>query len=153
MSEYIKPWEVRQGKFPVDRENVIYCDDLYSLALSVYDKRELKETNRYSLGMRWQTDRKGWPKLFGRPIWMIVPDPVAIPILKNLLEKNREQGNAIYASDERINDAIEKIKEALKAEGKAIQGPSISFGFNLCKTLYNFFNNFFTRSHTKNINK
>ncbi len=150
MPEYIKPWEVRQGKFPVDRENVIYCDDLYSLALSVYDQRRLdKEDYRYSLGMRWQTDRKGWPKLFGRPIWMIVPDPVAIPILKNLLDGSREQSNAIYASDEKINDAIKKIKESLKAEGKSIQGPSISFSFNLWKVL----SRFFTKSHTKGINK
>ncbi len=103
-----KPWEVNQSKFQVKREDVLYADELYALAISNYDGSPHK-----ALGIRWQVDTNshGFPNIGTTPLWMVVPDELAIPMLAHILA-NKETGENEF-DHQRICDAIKDIRDTM----------------------------------------
>lgn len=73
-----EPTDFQQSKFPID--HVIFNSGYFSIAWGTWEGRER------CLGMRWNGDGTdaGYPKLFKRPVWFIIPQELTIPILKGL---------------------------------------------------------------------
>lgn len=63
-------------------DNVFYDDDNVSLMCGIY-----KDAETYSLGMRWNVSESelGYPNIFGKSMWMVVPDKIAAYILNGIL--------------------------------------------------------------------
>ena len=105
---YLAPTDVNQGKFPVDESNLVYTNHHYSLAVSDFDGR-----GSQVLGMRWNIEGNGFPMSYAHPVWMIIPDPFAIPILSELLNRNetKETAQVDYQKIDKgkVIDAISKI--------------------------------------------
>lgn len=103
----VEPWDVNQGKFKVTKEEVVYSDEWYALAVSRYGENE-----HYSLGMRWQFDNQekpyGFPNMFGRPVWMIIPDDLAVPILAHILNTIKDKENGV--DYKKLINAIKNLK-------------------------------------------
>jgi hypothetical protein len=77
-----RPEEVGHAKFPV--EQVLYDDGHFSVAYGWWE-----EEQEQRIGMRWngQGEDAGYPKLFGNPVWFLLPECMTIPTLKSLLEQ------------------------------------------------------------------
>lgn len=76
----------RPNIFPYDE--VFYDDGEISIMCGKY-----KEDDWYSLGMRWNVSESelGYPNVFGRSMWMVVPEKIAIHILEGLLNDENEK--------------------------------------------------------------
>lgn len=103
-----RPEKVNQSKFPVEEHQVLYADELYALAISNYDLSPHK-----ALGIRWQIDTNshGFPNIGTTPLWMVVPDELAIPILTHILV-NKEVGKNEF-DYQRIRNAIRDIRKSI----------------------------------------
>jgi hypothetical protein len=66
--------------FPYDK--VFYFDGNIALMYGTY-----KDSDHKSLGMRWMKaeSKLGYPNIFGKKMWMVVPDRLAKYILAGLL--------------------------------------------------------------------
>jgi len=76
----MKPENVNPNNFEV--ELIIYNDDEFSIAYGTW------ENGTQSIGMRWNGDGeedKGYPKVFGNPMWFLVPQDLAKVFLPTLL--------------------------------------------------------------------
>jgi hypothetical protein len=73
--------DVNHSKFRVDK--IIYETEEFSIAYRLWEDRDML------LGMRWSGENKddaGYPKLFGNPVWFIIPQPLTLPLTKSLLD-------------------------------------------------------------------
>ena len=101
------PLKVNQSKFPVDESNLIYNKDSFSLAFSEYDGGR----EGHSLGIRWNGNesKPGFPNYGKNPIWFILPDKLAIPILSSLLvSKDIDE-----QTESNIFNAIKELKSKI----------------------------------------
>lgn len=76
----------RPKNFPYD--HVFFDNGEVSLMCGEY-----KDSEKYSLGMRWNVAESelGYPNIFGKSMWMVVPDTIAILILNGLLNMENEE--------------------------------------------------------------
>ncbi len=74
-----EPDEFQHAKFPVDA--VLFNHGTFSIAWGTW------EGETRTLGMRWNggDDSAGYPKLFGRPVWFILPKELTIPTIIGLM--------------------------------------------------------------------
>ena len=102
---YIDPLDVNDAGFPVKADHLLYDDKDYSIAISKF-----QTNNSHALGIRWNHSdhSQGFPYGYrGRPIWMIIPDNLAIPILETLLKLENQKHPV---DRKKILDAIATIK-------------------------------------------
>lgn len=84
-------YQKEQNDFPRPKnfiyDKVIFFDGNVAVIFGEY-----KDWGYKSLGMRWMLgeSKLGYPSLFGKPMWMVIPDQFAIYILKGILEATRE---------------------------------------------------------------
>src|SRR5215211_5616159 len=64
-----RPEEFEHTKFPV--EQVLYNDGQFSVVYGCWE-----EEQEQRIGMRWngQGDDPGYPKLFSKPVWFLLPE-------------------------------------------------------------------------------
>lgn len=99
----IRGHEASPGNFPVEEKHILYSDNLYAIAINNF-----QGAKKYTLGIRWQTEGAGYPKSIGHPMWMIMPDELAVPILSHILNNKNENENEVNHA--RITDAMRKLK-------------------------------------------
>lgn len=88
----MRPQLVNPKNFQV--EQVIYETEDFSIAYGIW-----KTGNRH-LGMRWNGNNEedtGYPKLFNNPVWFLIPEELAIPFTKSLLEVNHDNKQQVLA--------------------------------------------------------
>ena len=90
-----EPEDVNHSRFPVDA--VVFNHDNFSVAWGTWEDKG--KTNKL-LGMRWNHDAQnpngpGYPKLFGNPVWFIIPEELTVPFLKGLLVSEHSNKRAI----------------------------------------------------------
>ena len=76
----MKPTDVNDSMFPVHK--VLYNDGEFSIAWGTWDK------GNKCLGMRWNQSHTeiGFPMgKGGRPIWLVIPQNLSLPIVTALL--------------------------------------------------------------------
>jgi len=76
----MKPENVNPNNFAVDK--ILYDDGDFSIAFGTW------EDGTKSIGMRWNgvSDADaGYPKVFGNPMWFLIPDNLATEFMKSLL--------------------------------------------------------------------
>ena len=80
----IAPSQVNPTNFPV--QHILYeeGDDGFAIAWGAFDRGPER------LGMRWSgeagnPDDIGYPKVFGNPMWFVLPEALSVPILKALV--------------------------------------------------------------------
>jgi hypothetical protein len=74
-----RPEDVRPAKFP--DPDVVFDNGEFAIADGHW------EGTNPCLAVRWNgagTD-PGYPKLFGNPTWLVMPEPLSVPILSGLL--------------------------------------------------------------------
>jgi hypothetical protein len=61
---------------------VLFDDGEFSIAVGIWQSTQRR------LAMRWngQAGDPGYPKLFGHPVWFILPEKMTVPMLKRLLD-------------------------------------------------------------------
>ena len=84
-----RPEDVTHAKFPV--ENVLYSDGGFSIAWGEWNEE------RQCIGMRWDGEGgdPGYPKLFGNPVWFVLPEELSVTILISLIGKKGAKNSAI----------------------------------------------------------
>ena len=105
MTKGIQPPDVGLDKFVVTKDNVLYSDDHYAIAISTFYRDDFKR-----LGLRWQTSGPGFPA----GAWMMLPQEIEVPILEHLL-KTREDDE--HFSHQKTKEAIETLQERKKLKG------------------------------------
>lgn len=86
----MKPENVNPNNFEV--EKILYNDEEFSIAFGTW----VDETQ--SIGMRWNgndEEDKGYPKVFGNPMWFLVPQDMAKGFLTTLLGNKYADKNAL----------------------------------------------------------
>ncbi len=80
----------RPGNFPY--KEVFYSDGVIAMMLGTY-----KESPDKSLGLRWMEAESelGYPNIFGMSMWMVVPDKLALYILKGINGNLGKEGDFI----------------------------------------------------------
>ncbi len=83
------PQDVHHSKFPV--EEILYDDGDFSIAWGSY------EEGQRILGMRWNGEEgdAGFPKLFGNPVWMVLPAALTVPIVSGLVGRASAKQDAV----------------------------------------------------------
>lgn len=84
-----KPEDVNPQNFQVDK--ILYNDGDFSIAWGQWENNEMR------LGMRWngEAEDPGYPKLFNHPVWFVLPEALALPILKSLIGINSSVNNNV----------------------------------------------------------
>lgn len=80
----MQPQTVNPNNFLV--RSVVYDDGDFSMAWGTWH-----ETQEDRLAMRWNgtgNSDPGYPKLFGHPVWFILPGTLTVPVLKAILGEN-----------------------------------------------------------------
>ena len=101
MTNITEPWDVDSKYFPVEKDQVLYYDNYdkcYALAVSHYNGKPPRK-----LGIRWFNSEHGFPRYH----WMVVPDELAIPILKFIKENYKDGVNLV--NHKNIDQAIEEL--------------------------------------------
>lgn len=85
----MKTEDVNHKKF--ETKKILYNGNGFSVAYGIW------EGGSHVIAMRWNGEGEdaGYPKLFARPVWFIIPDDLMIPILKSLLEKKESKKEEI----------------------------------------------------------
>lgn len=98
--EFSKP-----KNFPYDR--IIYFDNRIAMMYGTYKKAKYK-----SLGMRWMIgeSKLGYPNIFGKSMWMVVPKKIALYTLEGILEN--DSGN-IKIEIEEFKNIIQDLKKQI----------------------------------------
>ncbi|MEX0811173.1 MAG: hypothetical protein WD048_03080 [Chitinophagales bacterium] len=84
----------------------MYDNDKFSIISGIWE-------NDYSvIAMRWNGDDYNsedvsYPKVFGNPMWFIIPDQLSIQILKSILNENNSNNKLII---EALRDFIKDIQ-------------------------------------------
>ena len=52
-----------------------------------------KTSKTFSVGMRWNIgeSKLGYPNIFGKSMWMVVPDKIAVLVLRGLLDDEEQE--------------------------------------------------------------
>lgn len=77
------PQMVQHSRFPMAQ--YVFDGDGFAIAWGTWDEASP------CLGMRWNGDDEGdpgYPKVFGRPVWLVIPENLTRPILAGLLVAN-----------------------------------------------------------------
>ncbi|HNP07154.1 MAG TPA: hypothetical protein PKN99_05990 [Cyclobacteriaceae bacterium] len=76
--------DVKHSKFDV--EKIIYETKYFAIAYGVWENRDKL------LGFRWSgetNDDVGYPKLFGNPVWFVIPEELTVTFVKSLLDEKK----------------------------------------------------------------
>jgi hypothetical protein len=94
----------RPNNFPY--KEVFYSDGEIALIKGRY-----KDSDHDSIGMRWMVGESelGYPSTFGNPMWMVVPDKLALYILEGVFRDLEKQRKFIIDFQE-FMDALEFIR-------------------------------------------
>ena len=111
MTDIIEPWDVNYKRFPVKKDQVLYYGNHYALAISPWEGGDKK------LGIRWCNSKYGFPKYPNDhnsyyPLWMVVPDELAVPILEFIKEKHKDGENLV--DHKRIDEYITELEKNIK---------------------------------------
>ena len=100
-----KPEEVNPKNFIV--ETILYNHESFSVAYGCWDD------DYRCLAVRWdgEENRSGFPQTFGRPMWLIIPQELTIPILKGFLDKDVQ-------SDKK--EILELLRQLIVSSGRAV---------------------------------
>jgi len=88
----------------------LFDNGWYSLISGVYDEDDTQRV----LGERWnggESDPQGFPKLFGHPVWHVVPRFLDIAILHALLDELAARPNAVPSPD-----SLQRYRTAILGE-------------------------------------
>jgi hypothetical protein len=87
---------------------ILFDDGEYSVISGIYEQRKA------ALGERWNgpDDSLGFPNVAGNPVWHVVPDFLAIPILHGLLDELSRQQNS--QPPERAAAIMQELVERLR---------------------------------------
>lgn len=95
----MKPEKVNPNNFKVDK--VIYDDEEFSIALGKW------ADNTKVIGMRWNGDEDeslGYPNAFGKPMWFVVPTPLAKEFIKTLLGNEHSKMDLLVDTISMLNE-------------------------------------------------
>ncbi|MCK5720282.1 MAG: hypothetical protein KAH84_10095 [Thiomargarita sp.] len=90
----------RPKNFPYS--DVFYFDQKFALMYGTY-----KNNAHKSLGLRWMTNLSeiGYPSMYGKGMWMVVPDKLAIYIIEGILTNINSESDNILNKD-KLNEVI-----------------------------------------------
>jgi hypothetical protein len=93
------PQDVHHSKFPV--EAVLYDDGDFAIAWGSYDG------GPRVLGVRWNGGEAdaGYPKLFGNPVWMVIPGALTVPIVSGLVARASADQQAVIRVLETLRES------------------------------------------------
>jgi len=94
----------RPKNFPYDE--VFYDNKNIALMFGTYKKNKNK-----SLGMRWieAESELGYPNIFGHPMWMVVPNNLAIYILEGIKLNEKSNKNIDWNKIESVLNELKVI--------------------------------------------
>jgi hypothetical protein len=96
----------RPNNFPY--KEVFYFDNEIALMKGRY-----KDADRDAIGMRWMVGESelGYPSTYGNPMWMVVPEKLALFILEGIFRDIENQRSFIVDFQEFMN-ALEFVRRA-----------------------------------------
>jgi len=94
----------RPGNFPY--KEVFYFDGEIALIKGRY-----KDSEHELIGMRWMVGESelGYPSTFGNPMWMVVPQKLALYILEGIF-RDLEKQRASVCDFQEFMDALECVR-------------------------------------------
>lgn len=104
-----RPNDVRPHNFKYDE--VFYFDEEAAIMIGKY-----KGSQEWSVGMRWMEAEgdMGYPVSHGNPMWMVVPDRLALYMLEGI-QNNRSTGSDAHLTvpHQRFDEALARLRTKL----------------------------------------